>query len=111
MWTERRTPQSVISVATSQARGVDPGDKTTYNHASNTKPRPQQTSAILASRSLTLRIQTRVAAASMVPRPMIAVMVTGMFDRVASGHGDHWLAQGSSGDRAQHASEDQRMHR
>src|SRR6188508_557390 len=72
MWTERRTPQSVISVATSQDRGVAPGERIKYSHASSTKPRPQQTSAILASRSLTLRIQTEVAAARMVPSPMIA---------------------------------------
>src|SRR6186997_655426 len=40
MWTERRTPQSVVSVTTSQDRGVAPGERIKYSHASSTKPRP-----------------------------------------------------------------------
>jgi len=72
MCKERRAPHSVISTATSQDRGVSVGDRRQYNHASSTKPSPQQISAILASSSLTLIIHTRVEAVRMVPRPMSA---------------------------------------
>ena len=60
MCADSRVPHSVISAATSQDRGVNAGDRKQYNHASSTKPRPQPISAILASRSLTLIIHTRV---------------------------------------------------
>ena len=42
-------PHSVVSTVTSQDRGVNVGDRRQYSHASRTKPRPQQTSATLAS--------------------------------------------------------------
>ena len=67
-------PHSVVSAATSQDRGVNDGDRKQYSHASSTKPRPQQISAMLASRSVTLIIHTRVRAVRMVPRPMSAAM-------------------------------------
>jgi hypothetical protein len=60
MCEETRAPHSVLSAATSQDRGVSVGDCRPYIHANSTKPSPQQTSAILASSSLTLIIHTSV---------------------------------------------------
>jgi hypothetical protein len=48
MCNERRALHNVISTAASQDRGVGVGDRTQYNHASITKPSPQQISAMLA---------------------------------------------------------------
>jgi hypothetical protein len=70
----RRIPHSVVSAATSHERGVKVGERQQYSHTSSTKPGPQQTSAMLASRSLTLIIQTSVRTARTAPRPTNAVV-------------------------------------
>ncbi len=71
----RRPPHSVVSVVTSHERDVKVGERLQYSHASSTKPRPQQTSTLLASRSLRLSIHTRVSAARIAPRPASAASV------------------------------------
>ena len=72
MCAESRTPQSVTSAATSQERDVSVGEKSQYTHTSSTKPRPQQASAILASRSLTLSIHASAKRISTMPSPASA---------------------------------------
>src|SRR6187551_830764 len=74
MYRERRAPHTVISVATSHDRG-DMGDSRQYSQARRANPEPQQTSAMLASRSLTLSTHTKVRAVRTVPRPATAVIV------------------------------------
>ena len=60
-------PHGAIRAATSHDRGVNVCDSRQYSHARSTNPRPQQTSAILASSRFTPIIHTRVEAVRMVP--------------------------------------------
>ena len=73
MCRERRAPHNVIKAATSQDRDVNVGDSRQYSHARSATPEPQQTSAMLASRSFTLSAHTKVRAVSIAPRPASAV--------------------------------------